>query len=97
MTRAREAGESTFTFANDGGTAHALEIEGGDVEEESETIEPGESTSLTVELAAGRYVLYCPISNHRELGMEGTLVVGSGSGATQTGKTDDDSDSGYGG
>ena len=93
-----EAGESTFTFVNDGGTAHALEIEGGDVEEESETIGPGESTSLVLELAAGRYELYCPIANHRDLGMEGTLVVGGGgAGATGTGKTETDSDYGYGG
>jgi len=28
------------------------------------------------ELKAGRYELYCPVGNHRELGMEGTLSVG---------------------
>ena len=91
------AGTVTISAVNDGGTEHALEIEGPGVEEETDTIAPGESAEVTVELKAGRYEMYCPIGNHRELGMEGTIVVGGGAGAATTGETETgDDDSGYG-
>ena len=55
------------------------------VEEETDEIAPGESADLTVDLADGEYEIYCPIDDHRSMGMEGTLVVGSGSaGGTET-------------
>lgn len=94
------AGTVTISAVNDGGTEHALEIEGPGVEEETDTIAPGESAEVTVELQAGRYEMYCPIGNHRELGMEGTIVVGGGAGTATTGGTEtgdeNDDDSGYG-
>jgi len=69
------AGPVTFDIANDGQTLHNLEIEGNGVEEVSDDIEPGQSTQLAVDLAAGDYTMYCAIGNHRELGMEGTVTV----------------------
>jgi plastocyanin len=78
------AGETTFTLTNDGGEEHALEVEGNGIEEETDAVAPGESASLTVDLEPGEYVLYCPIANHRSLGMEGTLVVGGSPGAGTT-------------
>lgn len=68
-------GTYTFDATNDGGVDHALEIEGQGVEEETETVGPGESTSLTVDLEAGTYEMYCPIDNHRDLGMTGEVTV----------------------
>ena len=100
-----EPGTYTFRAVNDGSVDHALEVEGGGVEEETDTIAPGESGELTVELGAGTYELYCPIGNHREQGMEGSVEVGGGAGGggattgETDGETDDDSDgggSGYG-
>jgi plastocyanin len=98
-----QAGSVTFRVENEGGTAHALEVEGNGVEEETNPVGPGESAELTVRLDAGEYELYCPIGDHRELGMEGKLVVGGGgaggdrstTGDTETG--DADEDYGYGG
>jgi plastocyanin len=91
------AGTVTISAVNDGGTEHALEIEGAGVEEETETIAPGESAEVTVDLKAGRYEMYCPIGNHRELGMEGTIVVGGAAGAGTTGETETgEDDGGYG-
>ncbi len=94
-----EAGETTFTVSNDGEFPHALEIEGNGIEEETETIDPGGSGSVTVDLEPGEYELYCPIGDHRDRGMEGTLVVGgaagSGAGAT-TDENEADSDDPYG-
>jgi plastocyanin len=70
-----KAGEITFELSNDGEAPHNLEVEGNGVEEVSETIQPGDSTSFTVELEAGTYEIYCAIDGHKELGMEGELTV----------------------
>ncbi len=82
-----EAGVYTFRLVNDGESQHALEVEGAGTEVETETIGPGETAEVKVELAAGEYELYCPVGNHKELGMEGTVVVGGGGagGGTTTG------------
>ena len=71
-------GPGTYTFeaTNDGGVDHALEIEGNGIEEETDTIGPGESASITVDLESGTYEMYCPIGNHRDLGMSGEVTVG---------------------
>jgi plastocyanin len=92
-------GTYTFVFRNEGGTVHALEVDGHGVEEETEEIGAGETAELTVELAeAGEYELYCPVGNHREQGMEGTVVVGGAAGTTTHETTTDgdgeDDDSG---
>ncbi len=82
-----EPGEITFELTNDGSAPHALEVEGNGVEEASETINGGESTSLTVDLDEGTYEIYCPVGDHAERGMVGTLAVGSGAGAGGGGTT----------
>jgi uncharacterized cupredoxin-like copper-binding protein len=69
------AGKVTFNLTNDGGTTHNLEVEGDGVEEESDDIQPGQSTSLSVDLKPGSYEIYCAIDGHKDLGMEGTLTV----------------------
>jgi uncharacterized cupredoxin-like copper-binding protein len=74
-------GPGTYTFRalNQGETTHALEIEGQGLEEETEELEPGESGELTVEITEpGEYELYCPVGNHREMGMVGTVTVAAG-------------------
>jgi plastocyanin len=76
-----DAGEISFELTNDGQSPHALEIEGNGVEEESDTIDAGDSTTLTVELDEGTYEIYCPVGDHRDRGMVGTLTVGAGGGS----------------
>ena len=100
--RVEEAGETTFTLVNDGEFPHALQIDGQGLEQASETIDGGETTELTVDLAAGEYELYCPVGNHREQGMEGTLVVGGAAGGlgtstdeTETDETETNNGGGY--
>ena len=64
----------TFKFSNPSSVPHAFEVEGNGVEEETETITGGEA-SVTVDLEPGEYEYYCPVGQHREAGMEGTLTV----------------------
>ena len=88
------AGTATFRLTNDGGTTHALEIEGQGIEEETDEIAPGETAEVTVDLKEGQYEFYCPVSNHKELGMEGTLVVGGGAAGGTPTTTDENEDDG---
>jgi uncharacterized cupredoxin-like copper-binding protein len=73
-----KAGKVTFNETNDGHTTHSLEIEdvtpGHDQEMEG-TVAPGQSGTLTANLKPGKYEFYCPISNHKMLGMEGEITV----------------------
>jgi plastocyanin len=70
-----EPGTYAFDVVNEGEVAHALEIEGEGIEEETETLEPGERATLTVALEAGEYELYCPVGDHADRGMTGKLEV----------------------
>jgi uncharacterized cupredoxin-like copper-binding protein len=88
-----QTGTVTFRVTNNGSIEHALEVEGQGVEEETETIAPGESDELTVDLSQeGSYEIYCPIDDHREQGMEGELTVGSATGGGGTGTMEDEDD-----
>jgi uncharacterized cupredoxin-like copper-binding protein len=70
------AGTYTFTVQNTGKASHSLKIEGpGGVDVTSDTVQGGESTTMTVTLQAGDYEVYCPIGNHRAMGMDTTLTV----------------------
>ena len=89
------AGTYEFEVVNKGTIVHALEIEGGDLEEETEPIPAGESATLTVSLADDTtYELYCPIDSHADQGMKGSIVVGTGGSSTSS-DDDDESSSGY--
>jgi plastocyanin len=93
---ALEPGSYTFRVVNDGGAVHALEVEGPTGEVETEELEPGESADLAVDLEDGEYELYCPVGDHRDRGMEGTLTVGAGGGGPTTDETTtEDSDYRY--
>jgi uncharacterized cupredoxin-like copper-binding protein len=73
-----KSGQVTFDMKNDGQVTHSLEIEdvtpGHDQELEG-NVSPGQSGKLTVNLKPGHYEFYCPIDNHKEMGMEGEITV----------------------
>ena len=92
-----KAGKVTFTVRNDGKTVHALEVEGPGDEAETDSIDPGKSATLTVDLSkAGTYEMYCPIGNHKAMGMEGKVIV-AGGGSGTSGSDDKGSDDNSGG
>jgi plastocyanin len=68
------AGTVTIKLVNESSTPHAVEVEGNGVEEETETVTAGE-VELSVDLEPGEYTYYCPVGQHRQNGMEGTLTV----------------------
>jgi plastocyanin len=70
------AGTYDITVENNGSATHNLTVEeNGTTEAASDSIGPGEKTTLTVDLDAGEYVFYCAIGNHRAMGMEMTVQV----------------------
>ncbi len=76
----------TYLFEVENATedvAHAFEIkatEGARVNYKEGSVRtldlpPGQSTEFKAELEPGTYEIYCPVGNHREQGMRGTLTV----------------------
>jgi plastocyanin len=70
-----QPGTYVFRAVNVGNAVHSLEIEGQGIEEETPNIQPGESSQLKINLDPGTYKLYCPVGNHEERGMVGTVTV----------------------
>jgi plastocyanin len=70
------AGSYTIEVVNDGSATHdfVVEQDGAEVAA-TDTIAPGSSTTLEVDLEPGEYVFYCSIANHRAMGMEVTVTV----------------------
>jgi plastocyanin len=67
-------GMVTIRMENPSDVPHAVEVEGNGVEEETDTV-TGANADVTVDLKAGEYKFYCPVGNHAQQGMEGTLTV----------------------
>lgn len=81
------AGTYAFEVTNDGQITHALNIEesGGGNEVESGEIGPGEMKTVRFTFSGdGSFEMYCPIGNHKDQGMEGTITIGSAAGGTGT-------------
>ena len=76
-------GTIRFVVANTADEVHGFEIEGQGIEEAIEEIQPGTTDSLTVTLTQpGKYEIYCPVDDHEERGMVGTLTIEPGGGAS---------------
>ena len=70
-----QPGTYVFKAVNGGNVVHSLETEGQGIEEETPNIQPRENSELKVNLDPGTYKLYCPVGNHEERGMVGTVTV----------------------
>jgi uncharacterized cupredoxin-like copper-binding protein len=72
-----KAGSVTITMDNPKGDTlpHAIAVEGKGVDKDGPIAQPGSKSAITVKLKPGKYQFYCPVGNHRQAGMEGTLTV----------------------
>ena len=84
-TRSIRPGPVTFVIHNRGTVPHGFEIElegdssghgSGDLfKQESELLQPGESTRMKVVLRPGVYKIECLVEGHDDMGMEAPLPV----------------------
>jgi uncharacterized cupredoxin-like copper-binding protein len=84
-----KTGTITITVRNSGTITHALAVQTPAGIVRTADIAPGATATLKVDATkAGKYTFYCPIGNHRMLGMQGVLTVGgsaSSAGASAAG------------
>ncbi|HEX6330735.1 MAG TPA: multicopper oxidase domain-containing protein [Actinomycetota bacterium] len=70
--------ELTFTVSNEGSAPHDLSVDTGGGVETTGDIQAGETRTLLVpSLEPGSYRIFCSISGHADLGMDGELNVGA--------------------
>jgi plastocyanin len=70
-----KSGKVTIDFNNPAPIQHDVAIAKGSQELAKSPLVAQSSTSVTTDLASGKYVFYCTVPGHREAGMEGTLTV----------------------
>ena len=76
MPETLPAGPTEFEVTNAGEDEHSFVIEGQGIEEGLDSnLQPDEAQTLQVDLEPGTYVVYCPVDDHREEGMELELTV----------------------
>ena len=70
-------GEVALAVTNAGPTVHDLTIRdsSGKVLGETADLTAGASETLTVDLPAGKYTIFCSLPGHESLGIKGTLTV----------------------
>jgi len=73
-------GKVTFVLRNAGRFAHNFHVEGNGVDTTANKFSPGATVRLELTLQEGKYKISCPLSNHDERGMTGTLIVSAKGG-----------------
>jgi uncharacterized cupredoxin-like copper-binding protein len=83
-TQSFSPGAYTIHTVNTGKIVHSLEITGPGVSSTTPNLDPGQSADLHVTLKDGSYDLFCPITNHKALGMNAEVTVGAAAASTAT-------------
>jgi plastocyanin len=73
--RVPRGGVIAFEATNDGQSPHALAIIGPAGQARTQTLKPGERTTVEVRLPPGTYKWYCPVGDHEQRGMVGRVRV----------------------
>jgi hypothetical protein len=68
-------GRVAFNIENGGKEEHAFVIRGNGIEQKSDPLTRGNTTSLEVELQPGTYTIWCPVKDHAQKGMKTTVTV----------------------
>lgn len=69
------AGTITFVLNNEGRYTHDFRVEGMGADEKAPKVGRGRNLEWRITLKPGTYNISCPISNHADRGMVGTLTV----------------------
>ena len=64
-----------MTNPSSSGVEHAIAVEGNGVDQDGQIVQPGGTSTLSVDLKPGKYEFYCPFDSHKQQGMTGTLTV----------------------
>jgi uncharacterized cupredoxin-like copper-binding protein len=77
MSLSAKAGKVTLVMKNpsSSGVQHGIAVEGNGVDKDGPIVQPGKTSTLTVDLKPGKYEFYCPFDGHKAAGMTGTLTV----------------------
>lgn len=70
-----KAGTNTINFTNASQVPHAVDVEGKGVDKETKTFQGGKASLTLKNLKPGTYEFFCPVADHREEGMKGTLTI----------------------
>jgi plastocyanin len=73
--RVSRSGLIAFEATNDGQSLHALAVVGPAGQARTQTLRPGERTTVEVRLPPGTYKWYCPVDDHERRGMVGRVRV----------------------
>ena len=67
----------TLAVTNDGPTVHNVIVrdDAGTILLGTKDLRPGESETISGEIPAGSYVMFCSLTGHESLGTQGTLEV----------------------
>lgn len=78
-SRSVKSGPAVIQFVNFGEDPHDMRVQKAGTTKvfSVPTVQPGDHFDLSLTLSPGRYLLWCSIANHRQLGMQATLVVKS--------------------
>ena len=70
-----KAGAVTFVLKNEGRFTHDFRVEGQGVDQKAPKVGSGRTMEWKINLKPGTYRISCPISNHADRGMVGTLTI----------------------
>ncbi|HWK27542.1 MAG TPA: cupredoxin domain-containing protein [Solirubrobacter sp.] len=74
-TLTAKAGRVEIEFSNRSQLPHAVTITGNGVDASTKVVTDADAPPVTVDLKPGTYTFFCPVDDHREEGMQGTLTV----------------------
>jgi uncharacterized cupredoxin-like copper-binding protein len=69
------AGSYEFAVSNDGKIPHDFVVNGNGVNAKTPLLNPGDSTTLKVDLKPGTYDVFCSVPGHKQAGMDVKLTV----------------------
>lgn len=69
------AGTVTFVLKNEGRYTHDFRVEGSGIDERAPKVGRGRTFEWQIDLEPGTYRISCPISNHADRGMVGSLEI----------------------